>query len=107
MHRVHDKTLSKAERRQLWDEIIKDYLACGKTMQAYSQKHELNYDHLSYYVRSYQHKIQSPVQFVPVATIPLTQEQKLTIHYGDVILDIPLSIPVNLICQIIQGLKSC
>lgn len=107
MHRVHEKTLSKTERRQLWNEIVSDYLSSGETLQNYSKKHELNYDHLAYYTRSYQQKQPNSVKFVPVDTSSFTPEQKFTLRYGNVTLEAPVTASVTLLCQLIQGLQAC
>jgi len=111
MHRVHDTSLSKAERRQLWEEIIADYHISGETLKTYSRKYALNYDHLSYYSRAHQQKIShkktEPVHFVAIDPMPLTVEQKITLRCGSIEVDIPLTTPVALMCQLIKELKSC
>lgn len=56
MHRVHTETLTKKAKRQLWDEIIQDYLNSGESVRRYSEQQGLKRDHLSYYVSDYRRK---------------------------------------------------
>lgn len=65
-HETVDPTqLNKHEKRMFWDQVIQDFLNSGLKLKAYSKAHQLNYELLAYYVRSYKQKLNHQSEHVP------------------------------------------
>lgn len=109
MHRVHTDTLTRKEKRALWDEIIQDFINSGEGFTSYSSKHKLNYDQLVYYVRTYQNKQPNKsAVFLPVQITESLPQAEIKIAYANISINLPSSLSPNYIVELIQGLsKSC
>lgn len=87
MHRVYEEGITTAEKRQRWQEIIKDFLKSDSAIKAYSAHHALNYDHLGHYLRQHKAKQKKPVpEFIPITITepsPQTQECHYQITWQD------------------------
>lgn len=106
MHRVHTDTLSKQEKRAIWDEVILDFLSSGKTMKSYAEHHGLRQDHLGYYVASYRKNqkdsSKTTSNFIPVATT-VSSNQEIRVTLGE----LSCYFPINTSPVVISTLLKC
>lgn len=108
MHRIHTEILSKKEKRQLWDEIIADYLSSGQSVRSYSEAHGLKSDHLSYYVSSHKRKQQNKsTAFIPLE-LPKASHATIDIRSGGLTVSVPLNASKTILETLFTVLnKSC
>ena len=113
MHRVHTESLTKDEKRQIWNDIVEDYLSSGMSCRRYSQKHEIKTDHLSYYVYSFRqkHQKQEPSvssKFIPLHLSDSTNQQTIVIQRADLKIELPLTISKELLETVFMTMaKTC
>ena len=106
MHRVHTENLTKSEKRQIWDEIIQDYLSSEQSVRVYSEVHGLKVDHLSYYVSTYKRKQkQSSSSFVLASPSLAPTNECITISNNALNIKLPMSSPLLLIENLLKLLQ--
>jgi hypothetical protein len=107
MHRVHNESITKQEKRAIWDELILDYLSSEKTMKAYAEHHGLRLDHLGYYVASYRKKqavLQKTISnFIPVATT-VSSSQEIRVTNGALSCYFPITTPPAIMSILLKSL---
>jgi hypothetical protein len=104
MHRVHSESLSKQEKRALWDEIIQDYFSSQQSVREYCEIHGLKSDHLSYYVHSHKKK-HSSKRFIPVNLGNISTDM-FSVEYDSLIIRLPINTPSDFLRQLISDLKA-
>lgn len=109
MHRVHTETLTKQEKRQIWDEIIQDFLTSGQSVRYYSESHELKQDHLNYYLSSFKRKQQHTTPtFIPLEFAATSHHASMEICSDKFRINVPLHVPAAVLETIFTALdKSC
>lgn len=108
MHRVHTENLSKLERRQVWYEIIHEFLVSSQKPKVFCQSQGLREELFRYYLREFKRKEKPSPKFVPIALAPplASVSQDIRIQTNGFTIHVPLSTPRALIHELLKSVQT-
>ena len=104
MHRIHTEKLSLAERKQIWQEILKVFDESGGLgSKKFCEQHGIKYDLFAYHLTRHRRKQREQQQptFIPVE-IQRQKEASIHLRWHDMEIDFPADFAPNQLAVIIK-----